>query len=100
MKFNDTETRTYQNNIFIYIDEVDFIYFWIIFHLCQLIICLITCHDAGQDEVASTLVRHGCDTTAWSRGPEGCLQTLLHRAIDTNDENIACFLIRRYVLTW
>nr|CAB3221682.1 ankyrin repeat and FYVE domain-containing protein 1 [Phallusia mammillata] len=49
---------------------------------------------AGHDEIASTLVRHGCDTTFWSEGPEGCLQTLLHRAIDENMEDVACFLIK------
>lgn len=39
-------------------------------------------------------VRHGCDATCWGPGPSGCLQTLLHRAIDENSEPIACFLIR------
>ncbi|XP_078535807.1 rabankyrin-5 isoform X1 [Lissotriton helveticus] len=46
------------------------------------------------EDIASTLVRHGCDATFWSSGPNGCLQTLLHRAIDENSERIACFLIR------
>ncbi|XP_069470823.1 rabankyrin-5 isoform X2 [Ambystoma mexicanum] len=46
------------------------------------------------EDIASTLVRHGCDATFWSSGPNGCLQTLLHRAIDENNERIACFLIR------
>lgn len=40
-------------------------------------------------------VRHGCDATCWGPGPGGCLQTLLHRAIDENNESTACFLIRR-----
>lgn len=40
-------------------------------------------------------VRHGCDATCWGPGPGGCLQTLLHRAIDENNEPTACFLIRR-----
>lgn len=40
-------------------------------------------------------VRHGCDATCWGPGPSGCLQTLLHRAIDGNNESTACFLIRR-----
>ncbi|XP_033101064.1 rabankyrin-5-like isoform X2 [Anneissia japonica] len=50
--------------------------------------------ETGQEDVASTLVRHGCDTTSWGKGPEGCQQTLLHRAIDENNEAVACFLIR------
>lgn len=40
-------------------------------------------------------VRHGCDATCWGPGPSGCLQTLLHRAIDENNESTTCFLIRR-----
>lgn len=48
----------------------------------------------GLEDIASTLVRHGCDATCWSSGPSGCLQTLLHRAVDENNELIACFLIR------
>lgn len=44
---------------------------------------------------ASLQVRHGCDATCWGPGPSGCLQTLLHRAIDENNEPITCFLIRR-----
>jgi hypothetical protein len=32
----------------------------------------------------------------WSNGPDGCRQTLLHRAIDENNESVACFLIKRY----
>ncbi|XP_038074756.1 rabankyrin-5-like isoform X2 [Patiria miniata] len=50
--------------------------------------------ESGQEDVASTLVRHGCDTTAWGPGFEGCQQTLLHKAIDENNEAVACFLIR------
>ncbi|XP_026903323.1 rabankyrin-5 isoform X1 [Acinonyx jubatus] len=46
------------------------------------------------EDIASTLVRHGCDATCWGPGPGGCLQTLLHRAIDENNESTACFLIR------
>ncbi|XP_037664488.1 rabankyrin-5 isoform X2 [Choloepus didactylus] len=46
------------------------------------------------EDIASTLVRHGCDATCWGPGPSGCLQTLLHRAIDENNEATACFLIR------
>ncbi|KAM9034862.1 LOW QUALITY PROTEIN: rabankyrin-5 [Sarcophilus harrisii] len=46
------------------------------------------------EDIASTLVRHGCDATCWGPGPGGCLQTLLHRAIDENNEAVSCFLIR------
>ncbi|XP_077447830.1 rabankyrin-5 [Stigmatopora argus] len=48
----------------------------------------------GLEDIASTLVRHGCDATSWGRGPSGCQQTLLHRAVDENNEISACFLIR------
>uniref|UniRef100_A0AAR2JTP3 FYVE-type domain-containing protein n=1 Tax=Pygocentrus nattereri TaxID=42514 RepID=A0AAR2JTP3_PYGNA len=50
--------------------------------------------ENGLEDIASTLVRHGCDATCWSTGPGGCQQTLLHRAIDENNEVSACFLIR------
>ncbi|KAJ7997343.1 hypothetical protein DPEC_G00228000 [Dallia pectoralis] len=50
--------------------------------------------ESGLEDIASTLVRHGCDATSWSSGPSGCLQTLLHRAVDENNEVTACFLIR------
>uniref|UniRef100_A0A4W3ID53 Ankyrin repeat and FYVE domain containing 1 n=1 Tax=Callorhinchus milii TaxID=7868 RepID=A0A4W3ID53_CALMI len=50
--------------------------------------------ESGLEDIASTLVRHGCDATSWGPGPGGCLQTLLHRAIDENNENTGCFLIR------
>ncbi|KAF7206584.1 ankyrin repeat and FYVE domain containing 1 [Nothobranchius furzeri] len=50
--------------------------------------------ESGLEDIASTLVRHGCDATCWSAGPSGCIQTLLHRAIDENNEVSACFLIR------
>ena len=50
--------------------------------------------ESDQIEIASVLVRHGVDTDCWSSGPEGCLQTLLHRAIDENKEQAAVFLIR------
>lgn len=39
--------------------------------------------------------RYGVDVDCWSEGPGGCLQTLLHRAIDENSESIARFLIQR-----
>ncbi|XP_059091061.1 rabankyrin-5-like isoform X1 [Tigriopus californicus] len=45
-------------------------------------------------DTAQILVQHGVDTDAWSLGPDHCLQTLLHKAIDENLEDIACFLIR------
>ncbi|TMS13713.1 Rabankyrin-5 [Larimichthys crocea] len=43
--------------------------------------------ENGLEDIASTLVRHGCDATCWSTGPSGCLQTLLHRAVDENNED-------------
>ncbi|KAF5296308.1 hypothetical protein FQA39_LY12525 [Lamprigera yunnana] len=50
--------------------------------------------DSGEENIASILVRHGVDTDCWGSGPDGCQQTLLHRAIDENKETIAIFLIQ------
>ncbi|KAL4711825.1 hypothetical protein ACJJTC_005994 [Scirpophaga incertulas] len=50
--------------------------------------------DSGQEEVASILVTNGADADCWGAGPDGCLQTLLHKAIDENKEALATFLIR------
>ncbi|XP_023688715.1 rabankyrin-5 isoform X1 [Paramormyrops kingsleyae] len=50
--------------------------------------------ESGLEDIASTLVRHGCDATFWNSGPGGCQQTLLHRAVDENNEGVACFLVR------
>ncbi|KAL4223226.1 Ankyrin repeat and FYVE domain-containing protein 1 [Mactra antiquata] len=50
--------------------------------------------DSGQEDIAHTLVKHGCDVDLWLPGPGDCLQTLLHRAVDENNESVACFLIR------
>ncbi|UJR21238.1 hypothetical protein I4U23_024333 [Adineta vaga] len=50
--------------------------------------------DSGQEDIATILVKFGCDSTQWSSGPDNCRQTLLHRAIDENNESVACFLIR------
>ncbi|KAG1657884.1 Rabankyrin-5 [Nymphon striatum] len=50
--------------------------------------------DSGQEDIASILVQHGVDTDCWGEGPSHCYQTLLHRAIDENNEAVACFLIR------
>ncbi|XP_064118603.1 rabankyrin-5-like isoform X2 [Macrobrachium nipponense] len=50
--------------------------------------------NSKQEDIASILVQYHVDTDNWSDGPEGCLQTLLHKAIDENREDIACFLIR------
>lgn len=50
--------------------------------------------NSKQEDIASTLVEYHVDTDNWGDGPDGCLQTLLHRAIDENREDIACFLIR------
>uniref|UniRef100_A0A1B0CGM8 Putative ankyrin n=1 Tax=Lutzomyia longipalpis TaxID=7200 RepID=A0A1B0CGM8_LUTLO len=45
-------------------------------------------------DIAEVLVRHGVDTDCWGPGPDGCLQTLLHRAIDENKDDAAIFLIK------
>ncbi|EFN77373.1 rabankyrin-5 [Harpegnathos saltator] len=50
--------------------------------------------DSDQEDTASILVKHGADTDCWGSGPDGCQQTLLHKAIDDNKEDIAQFLIR------
>ncbi|KAH8379366.1 hypothetical protein KR009_004439, partial [Drosophila setifemur] len=55
---------------------------------------LWTALQLGHDDVAQILVRHGVDTDCWAEGPDGCQQTLLHRAIDENKESVAIFLIR------
>ncbi|XP_034475641.1 rabankyrin-5 [Drosophila innubila] len=55
---------------------------------------LWTALDLGYEDVAQILIRHGVDTDCWSQGPEGCQQTLLHRAIDENKELIAMFLVQ------
>ncbi|CAH0549325.1 unnamed protein product [Brassicogethes aeneus] len=49
--------------------------------------------DSDLEEIASILVRHGADPDCWGSGPDGCRQTLLHRAIDENKETAAIFLI-------
>ena len=45
-------------------------------------------------DIPGILVRHGVDTDIWIGGPEGCEQTLLHKAIDENLNTVAIFLIR------
>ncbi|GAB1599554.1 rabankyrin-5-like, partial, partial [Argonauta hians] len=50
--------------------------------------------DSGQEDIAHILVKHGCDVDMWSEGPDQCQQTLLHQAIDENNEAVSCFLIR------
>ncbi|KAH8359865.1 hypothetical protein KR093_009250, partial [Drosophila rubida] len=55
---------------------------------------LWTSLELGHEDVAQILIRHGIDTDCWSQGPEGCQQTLLHRAIDENNEFIAMFLVQ------
>lgn len=50
--------------------------------------------ESEQENIASVLVRHGVDPDCWSHGPDGCVQTLLHRAIDEHNEYTAMFLIR------
>lgn len=55
---------------------------------------LWTSLELGYEDIAQILLRHGADTDCWDDGPDGCLQTLLHRAIDENKEVIAIFLIK------
>lgn len=50
--------------------------------------------ESEQENIASVLVKYGVDTDCWAPGPDGCLQTLLHRAIDENNELAAVFLIK------
>lgn len=50
--------------------------------------------NSEQEDIASTLIRHGADPDCWGPGPSGCLQTLLHKAIDENLESAAIFLIQ------
>jgi ankyrin repeat protein len=50
--------------------------------------------ESEQENIASILVKHGIDTDCWSPAPDGLLQTLLHRAIEENNEYAAVFLIR------
>ena len=45
-------------------------------------------------DIAAILVRYGVDTDVWVEGPDGCEQTLLHKAIDENRNSAAIFLIR------
>jgi hypothetical protein len=44
-------------------------------------------------------IRSGADVDCWSEGPDGCSQTLLHRAIDENKDTIAKFLVRSVELS-
>ncbi|XP_011188184.2 rabankyrin-5 isoform X1 [Zeugodacus cucurbitae] len=55
---------------------------------------LWTSLELGYEDIAQILLRHGVDTDCWDTGPEGCMQTMLHRAIDENKESIAIFLIK------
>lgn len=49
-----------------------------------------------NEDIASILVQYDCDTDCWGEGPGGCWQTMLHRALDENNEFIAVFLIRSH----
>uniref|UniRef100_A0A5S6QC69 BTB domain-containing protein n=1 Tax=Trichuris muris TaxID=70415 RepID=A0A5S6QC69_TRIMR len=51
-----------------------------------------------MEDVAAILVKSGMSVDAWVPGPSGCLQTLLHKAIDENNQSAACFLIQKYVV--
>lgn len=55
---------------------------------------LWTAVSTDLHDIAAVLVRHGVDTDCWAAGPEGCLHTLLHRAIDENLVAAAVFLIK------
>lgn len=55
---------------------------------------LWTALDTGQENIAEILVSNKCDTTQWGAGPENCQQTLLHRAIDENNDAVSIFLIK------
>lgn len=55
---------------------------------------LWTALDTGQEDIASILVANRCDCTQWAPGPDACQQSLLHRAIDENNEAVAVFLIK------
>jgi len=50
--------------------------------------------ETEQESIASILVKHGIDTDCWAIGSDGMLQTLLHRAIDEQNEYASIFLIR------
>lgn len=50
--------------------------------------------EFGSVEMASILVRFNCDRDGWHQSQEcGFYQTLLHRALDQNDQDAAIFLI-------
>lgn len=57
---------------------------------------LWTALQTEQYDIASVLVKHGVDTDCWSSTTGGCLETLLHRAIDERRESAAIFLIRSH----
>ncbi|KAH9641473.1 hypothetical protein HF086_006089 [Spodoptera exigua] len=50
--------------------------------------------DMSRLDANGILVRNGADADCWGPGPDGCIQTLLHKAIDENKESLAMFLIR------
>ncbi|XP_058788653.1 rabankyrin-5 [Phymastichus coffea] len=52
--------------------------------------------ESEQIDVASCLVTHGADPDCWTAHPElrNCQQSLLHRAIDENREDVGQFLVR------
>lgn len=51
--------------------------------------------DDASNELASILVRYDCDPNGWHQSTEGGFrQTLLHRALDENNQRAAIFLIQ------
>lgn len=47
-----------------------------------------------DENIASILVEYNCDTNCWEDLPTKYSQNLLHKALDQNEQRIACFLIR------
>ena len=46
--------------------------------------------EGGQEDIASILVKHGCDVNGWHISPrEGYFQTLLHRAIKVSLKSLS-----------
>ncbi|KAF7496693.1 Rabankyrin-5 [Sarcoptes scabiei] len=50
--------------------------------------------ETEEIEIASVLIQRGCEPDGWHQSSEGFFQTLLHRALDANNEKAAVFLIQ------